>query len=40
MINFKEETLEVLKERRFDHTACEVLKIIEKTFNKVLGYDR
>lgn len=23
-----------------DYTACEVLKIISKTFDKVLGYDR
>ena len=25
---------------RKDYTACEVLKIINKTFDKVLGYDR
>lgn len=38
--NCIDEIFEYCMERRFDHTACEVLKIIDKTFDKVLGYDR
>ncbi len=39
-LNCIEEIFEYCMERRIDHIAYEVLKIIDKTFNKVLGYDR
>lgn len=34
------EIFEYCMERRIDHTAYEVLKIIDKAYNEVLGYDR
>lgn len=38
--NCIDEIFEYCMDRRIDPTAREVLKIIDKAFNKVLGYDR